>query len=277
MLNPLELAKLLVSIVTLMKDTLKDLLLGYSLWKIWSRLAIREIQLSVKRTILGPVWLIMHRIFFAFAFTFLGAILWGSKVGLNTDILIGYMVFATMIGYLQSANTALISTINLADSGLPISIRFLKPWAKEFLLSLLSIAVIVLTSIISGTLSASTILMIACFTILMSIWGMGLIFAVSPIALRYRDIAQLVSFASIILMFFSPIFWKIEDIQNKELAQNVLTYNPIADFIFVFRDLVSLGTLNDEYASRILIQTVVVLIIGFLIFLSTRRKIPYWS
>jgi ABC-type polysaccharide/polyol phosphate export permease len=260
-----------------MKDTLKDLIAGLKLWKVWSRLANREIQLSVKRTVLGPLWLIIHRIFFAVAFSFLGAILWGTKPGLNIDVLIGFMVFSTMIGYLQSANTALISTVSFADSGLPVSVRFLKPWAKEFQLSVLSGVVLLITSIATGTFGFSVIFLLIALTILMSVWGLGLMFAISPVALRFRDVAQIVTFASTILMFFSPIFWKIEDIKNKELAQNLLTYNPVADFIFVFRDLVNLGTLNSDYLMRGCIQTIVILVVGYLSFALTRRRIPYWS
>lgn len=260
-----------------MKETFKDLLAGLRLWRVWSRLANREIQLSVKRTVLGPLWLIIHRIFFAVAFSFLGAILWGTKPGLNIDVLIGFMVFSTMIGYLQSANTALISTVNFTDSGLPISVRFLKPWAKEFQLSVLSGGVLLFTSVATGTFGLTTFLLLIALTILMSLWGLGLLFAISPAALRFRDVAQIVTFASTILMFFSPIFWKIEDIKNKELAQNLLTFNPVADFIFVFRDLINLGTLNSDFLVRGCIQTLAILVIGYISFAIARRRIPYWT
>jgi ABC-type polysaccharide/polyol phosphate export permease len=250
---------------------------GVLLWRVWFRLAYRELQLSVKRTVLGPVWLIIHRIFFAVAFSFLGAILWGTNIGLNLEVLIGFMVFSTMIGYLQSANSALISTVNLADSGLPVSVRFLKSWAKEFQLSVLSGVVLLITSVATGTFGLTTIFLLIALTILMSLWGLGLMFAISPAALRFRDVAQIVTFASTILMFFSPIFWKIEDIKNKELAQNLLMFNPVAEFIYICRDLINLGTINTDSLIRGGIHTIVILVIGFISFAVTRRRIPYWS
>lgn len=254
-----------------------DLKGGILLWRVWFRLAYRELQLSVKRTVLGPVWLIIHRIFFAVAFSLLGAVLWGTNIGLNIEVLIGFMVFSTMIGYLQSANSALISTANLADSGLPISVRFLKSWAKEFQLSVLSIAVLLITSVATETFGLKTFFLLIALTIVMSLWGLGLIFAISPVALRFRDFSQIVNFASTILMFFSPIFWTIEDIRNKELAQNLLTFNPVADFIFVFRDLINLGILNTDYLMSGCIHTFIILVIGFISFAVTRRRIPYWT
>ena len=260
-----------------MKETTKDLFAGTKLWKLWSRLAYRELQLSVKRTVLGPLWLIIHRIFMAVAFSFLGAILFGSTAGLNTDILIGFMVFAIINGYLQSANSALVSTASLSDSGLPVSVRFLKPWAKEFQLSLLSAGVLSIVSISVGTFSLKTFLLIFALILFISLWGLGLMFAIAPVALRFRDVAQIVTFASTILMFLSPIFWKIEDIKNKELADIILTYNPIADFIFIFREVINNETLNTDYLRASCIQTLVILVVGYLSFALTRRRIPYWS
>jgi len=260
-----------------MIETARDLFAGSKLWGVWFRLAYRELQLSVKRTVLGPLWLIIHRLFIAVAFSFLGAILFGSTAGLNTDILVGFMVFAVMNGYLQSANSALISTSSFADSGLPVSVRFLKPWAKEFQLSLLSAGVLSIVSISIGTFSVKTFLFIFAVTIVISLWGLGLMFAIAPAALRFRDVAQIVTFASTVLMFLSPIFWKIEDIKNKELADIILTYNPIADFIFIFRDVINNETLNTDYIRASCIQTIVILVIGFISFAATRRRIPYWS
>jgi len=260
-----------------MMETSRDLFAGTKLWSLWSRLAYRELQLSVKRTVLGPLWLIIHRIFIAVAFSFLGAILFGSTAGLNIDILVGFMVFAVMNGFLQSANSALISTASLSDSGLPVSVRFLKPWAKEFQLSLLSAGVLSIVSISVGTFSVKTFFFIFLLTIVISLWGLGLMFAIAPAALRFRDVAQIITFASTILMFLSPIFWKIEDIKNKELADIILSYNPIADFIFIFREVINNETVNTAYFRGGCIQTIVILVIGFISFAITRRRIPYWS
>lgn len=240
-------------------------------------MAYRELQLSVKRTVLGPLWLIIHRLFIAVAFSLLGAILFGRTTGLNIDVLVGFMVFAVMNGYLQSANSALISTTSLTDSGLPISVRFFKPWAKEFQLSLLSAGVLSIVSISTGTFSLKTFLLIIALTVVISLWGLGLIFGIAPLALRFRDVAQIVTFASTILMFLSPIFWKIEDIKNKELANIILTYNPVADFIFIFREVINNETVNTAYLRSSFIQTFVILVIGFISFAATRRRIPYWS
>ena len=182
-----------------------------------------------------------------------------------------------MNGYLQSANSALISTASLSDSGLPVSVRFLKPWAKEFQLSLLSAGVLSIVSISTGTFSLKTFLLIFALTVVISLWGLGLMFAIAPAALRFRDVAQVITFASTILMFLSPIFWKIEDIKNKELADIILTYNPIADFIFIFREVINNGTVDAPYLRSGCIQTIVILVIGFISFAATRRRIPYWS
>ena len=213
----------------------------------------------------------------AVAFSFLGAILFGSTAGLNTDILIGFMVFAIITGYLQSANSALVSTASLSDSGLPVSVRFLKPWAREFQLSLLSAGVLSIVSISLGTFSLKTFLLITALILVMSLWGLGLMFAIAPVALRFRDVAQIVTFASTVLMFLSPIFWKIEDIKNKELADIILTYNPIADFIFILREVINNESLNADYIRGSCIQTIVILVIGFISFAATRRRIPYWN
>lgn len=254
-----------------------DLGSGIKLWPVWGRLAIREIQLSVHRTVLGPFWLVLQRIFVGVAFSFLGLVLWGNSGGLNVEVLVAYMVYAIMIGYLQTANTALISTINLADSGLPISIRLLKPWAREFLLSLISSIVILLVVGFSGKFSYEALLVVIILITCMGMWGLGIIMLVSPLALRFRDFSQIVLLISIVLMFFSPIFWNISDAKNKELAYNIVTFNPIADSILAFRSLIGTGSVSMNYVMHLLIQTIVVIGFGFLCFSISRRRIPYWN
>jgi ABC-type polysaccharide/polyol phosphate export permease len=260
-----------------MTTSTTDFLSGLKVWRVWLRLAIREIELSIRRTILGPLWLVIHRIFFALAFSFLGALIWGGPFGLRIDVLTGYIVFATMIGYLQSANTALISSVNLTDSALPISVRFFKSWAKEVLLSVISACILIIAAISTGSISFQTVFLILLMFALASFWGFGLILAISPIAFRFRDVSQIISFMSIVLMFLSPIFWRLEDLQNRDLAEKIITFNPVADFIFVFRDIVNEGVLNFEYLDNIILHTLLIMFVGFLIFTVTRRRIPYWS
>ena len=260
-----------------MRGAIKDIAHGISLFPVWSKIAQREIALSVKRTILGPMWLIVHRLMFAVAFSVLGVILWGRQEGLDLDVLSGYLVFASMIGYLQTSNSALITTLNLAESGLPVSVRLLKSWVKEFFLSLLSLLILIALTLTNGVFNFSSVLYLIGLTILMSIWGLGLTFTLSPLALRFRDISQIVSLVSIFLMFFSPIFWTLNDIKNQDLAQSILKYNPVADFIFVFRGVVNFGVVENDFLMRAGIHSAILIFTGFVIFSLTRRRISYWS
>jgi ABC-type polysaccharide/polyol phosphate export permease len=211
------------------------------------------------------------------AFSLLGALLWGRKAGLNIDVLIGYMVFSTMISYLQSANSALLSTVNLGDSGLPISVRFLKGWAKDFLLSLIPMGILVITAISLGTFNVVTFIALIALNAYIALWGLGLMFVVAPAALRFRDLGQLINFLITILIFFTPIFWKIQDIKNKEIAKNLLTFNPIADFIYMFRSLINIGVLDMRYLAHASVHVGAVVMGGLVVFIFTRRRIPYWS
>lgn len=260
-----------------MKTTLEDLIRGFGLWRVWFRLAHREILLSVKRTVLGPLWLVIQRLFTVMAFSLLGALLWGRKAGLDFDVLIGYMVFATMISYLQSANTALTSTTNLSDSGLPVSVRILKPWSKDFLLSLIPLTILGITAINLGSFNFVTLVAIILLNAYIALWGLGLMFVLAPAALRFRDLGQLVNFLITILIFFTPIFWKIQDIKNKEIANNLLNYNPIADFIYLHRELLNIGTLDMKYLVHASVHVAIAVGGGLLVFMFTRRRIPYWS
>jgi ABC-type polysaccharide/polyol phosphate export permease len=111
----------------------------------------------------------------------------------------------------------------------------------------------------------------------MGVWGLGIMMFISPLALRFRDFSQIVGFVSIVLMFFSPIFWNVGDAKNQELAQRLLLFNPIADFILAFKSLLSTGSVTNNYMTRVLIQTIVAIGFGFLCFSISRRRIPYWN
>lgn len=261
----------------MLRDSLSDFRTGLKLWNVWGILALRDIQLSVKRTALGPIWIVLQRVFVGIAFSVFSAVLWATSRSLNVNVLVAYMVFAIMIGYFNSANTALISTGNFSDTGLPISIRLLKPWATEFVLSTVSSLVILIVLFESNGFSIQILLLLALLISLMGIWGLGIILLISPLALRFRDFSQLVGLISILLMFFSPIFWSIGNVKNKDLAQSLLEFNPIADYILAFNYLIERGTLNLTSVFHLSIHTTISLLLGFLCYTICRKKIPYWS
>jgi len=72
----------------------------------------------------------------------------------------------------------------------------------------------------------------------------GAVFAVSVLSVHYRDMRDLVGHVLNLLFFSSPIIYSLEGLQVPVMLHRVLTLNPLASLVTIYRDAVFAGRVS---------------------------------
>jgi lipopolysaccharide transport system permease protein len=75
----------------------------------------------------------------------------------------------------------------------------------------------------------------------------GAVFAVSALSVHFRDMRDLVGHLLNLLFFSSPIIYSLEGLQVPPMLHRILTLNPLASLVVVYRDAVFAGTVSPPH------------------------------
>jgi ABC-type polysaccharide/polyol phosphate export permease len=73
----------------------------------------------------------------------------------------------------------------------------------------------------------------------------GAVFAVSVLSVHYRDMRDLVGHLLNLLFFSSPIIYSLEGLQVPVMLHRILTLNPLASLVVIYRDAVFAGKVSS--------------------------------
>jgi ABC-type polysaccharide/polyol phosphate export permease len=73
----------------------------------------------------------------------------------------------------------------------------------------------------------------------------GAVFAVSVLSVHYRDLRDLVGHLLNLLFFSSPIIYSLEGLQVPVMLHRILTLNPLASLVVIYRDAVFAGKVSS--------------------------------
>jgi ABC-2 type transport system permease protein len=113
-----------------------------------------------------------------------------------------------------------------------------------------------------------SILLAACFTL-----GMGLL--LSPLAVFFVDVVEMVGVALMALMYLTPIFYPMSILPEK--VRFLVRYNPARSILEVFRDPIFFGKVPPlEHLAMALVVALVALGLGWIAFRRSADRIPFY-
>ena len=114
----------------------------------------------------------------------------------------------------------------------------------------------------------AAILLAALFTL-----GAGLL--LSPLAVFFHDVTELVGVALALLMYLTPIFYPMSILP--ESMRWIVRFNPIRSILEVFRDPIYQGEIPPlSHLAVAVVVTVAMLVIGAAAFRKSSDRIPYY-
>jgi lipopolysaccharide transport system permease protein len=253
-----------------------------SLWQnreLATALIKRDVLGRYKGSILGIFWSFFHPLFMLAVYTFVFSIVfqarWGSSDGSRAEFALvlfsGLIVFNLFAECINRSPTLILSNSNYVKKVVfPLEILPCVAVGSAIFHGLASLAVWLVGYVLLFGLPPVTALLLPIVILPLIFLTIGVSWFLSSLGVYLRDVAQVVTILTTVLMFLSPIFYPASAIP--ESAQPLLLVNPIAPALEQVRGILMWGELpNLESWLHYLIVNAVVAWLGFAWFQKTRK------
>ena len=240
----------------------------------------RSFTVSYKQTILGPAWLFINPIITSIIYAFV----FGGIAGIGTDgvpQILFYMSGTAMWSFFSSSLSSNASTFT-ANAGLFGKVyfpRMVKPVSNvfsaviRFLIQFLMVLAFLVFFVIRGEVSPNwwAFSLIPLILIHLGLMGMGFGIIISSMTTKYRDLSVLVGFGLSLWMYATPVVYPLSTLGDGWM-KTVLLINPVTMPVEIYRyAVVGKGTIEPLYLAVSCIITIVVVLIGIIIFNKVER------
>lgn len=241
----------------------------------------RDIIAVYKQTVLGPLWFLIQPVLTTIMFV----MVFSGIAGISTDAIppvLFYLGGITCWNYFAEClnKTSNIFVENQHVFGKVYFPRIISPLAvvmtsliKFGIQFLLFIAVYLFYLFAQDTplnISGWFILLPA-LIVLMGILGLGFGMIISSLTTKYRDLRFLIQFGVQLWMYATPIIYPVSLLEGK--AKTLVYLNPMTSIVETFKYIFfGTGDLNGFYLGYTALLTVVVLLLGMVIFNKTEQN-----
>ncbi|MDX1728795.1 MAG: ABC transporter permease [Pseudoalteromonas tetraodonis] len=240
----------------------------------------REVASRYRGSLLGNLWAIFIPLIMLAVYTFIFSMVfnarWGSGEGESRAefalvLFAGLMVFNCFSECFVRAPRLILENVNYVKKVVfPLEVL---PWvslgAAVVNLSISLTVWLVFYCIVYG-MPQVTVLLTPFILLPLLLLIIGLSWALAALGVYLRDLAQLVTVVSTMLMFLSPIFYPVEALPEDYRA--VLNLNPLTPIIAQTRDVLYWGEIPSfSYYSTTLLASCLVAWGGFTLFQKTRQ------
>jgi ABC-type polysaccharide/polyol phosphate export permease len=254
-----------------------DLVDGVRRWRSWSYLAVEAVKNQYRRTVLGPWWLTLQTAVYVFGIAVIfGQILQQPLRSFLPYVAVGLITFNLLVGLTRAAaNVFITAASTMKSTGQPLSGFVLRDVTIEFiqfghnlLIYLLFLAVGLVPLSVKILVAVPIVAAIALNGLLTGLW-LGVAVA------RFRDVAPFVNSVLQVLIFFTPVFYKLSAL-NHSARGALLGWNPFTYLLSGFRAPLIGAPLLPSYYIGTAIVTLANLVVAAVVFTRLRSHLPYW-
>ncbi len=235
----------------------------------------RTFTLTYKQTVLGPAWLFLNPLISSIIYAFV----FGGIAGIGTDgipSLLFYMsgnaiwIFfsgcVTKNANTFTANANVFGKVYFPRLTIPIS-NVLSS-IIQFGIQMIMVLVLLIYYVVVGAVHPhwAAWLLIPLVLIYLGLLGLGCGIIISSLTTKYRDLAILVTFGVQLWMYITPVVYPLSQLEDGWMKK-ILMINPVTAPVEVFRyALLGQGTIMPGYLAYSWVITIVVVIVGVMIF-----------
>jgi lipopolysaccharide transport system permease protein len=256
---------------------LSDLRAGVRMRRTWTYLAVESVKNQYRRTVLGPWWITLQT-----AVLVLGLATIFSQI-LKTDlrtflpyVAVGLLIFNLLSGMTRTASTVFTGAANsMKSTRQPLSNLVLKAITVE-LVQFGHNALIYLLLVIIGVVPISPRILLAIpILALIVLNGIALALWLGTTVARFRDVQPLVASVLQVLVFFTPVFYRLEDLERGSRAA-LVGWNPFLYLLEAARAPLIGMPLQPTFYVGAMVVTAVNLALAGIIYVRHRSRLPYW-
>jgi ABC-type polysaccharide/polyol phosphate export permease len=253
----------------------RDLVDGAAKSWIWTALAVQDVRMRYRGSILGPFWLTISMLVMAAAMGLIYPRLFGVDPKTYLPYLItGLVIWQFISGIVtEGCDTFLRAQSVIQQIPMPFSIQVYRTVGRNLLVLAHSFVVIPIGLVILRLAVDWHIVETAAGLALLALNGVWISLLLGMLSARFRDIPPIVANFMQIGFFITPIFWPIGALGDWKL---IATLNPLFAAIDVVRAPL-LGLAVSETSWIVLLCTTVLGCgITFALFARFRTRIAYW-
>jgi ABC-2 type transport system permease protein/lipopolysaccharide transport system permease protein len=252
-----------------------DLVEGLSKSWMWSAMAMQDITMRYRGSVLGPFWLTISMAIMIAALGGIYSRLFNMEMHrylpfLTVGLVIWQFVSQIMI---DGCHTFLVVQNIIHQVRLPFSVHAWRSVCRNLIILAHNVVIVPLVIIPFGVSIGWDALLIIPALVILAIDGFWVSILLGMLSARYRDVPPIVTNFVQVVFFITPIFWPPEALG---VWAPYLPINPL----FAAIDVIRAPLLGDQpmpYSwSVLMITTVLGCVTTFALFVKFRPRIAYW-
>jgi ABC-type polysaccharide/polyol phosphate export permease len=253
----------------------RDLVDGMSKSWIWSALALQDIKLRYRGSVLGPFWLTVSTIVMAAAMGLIYSKLFGVDIHAYLPYLvIGLVIWQFISGIVTEGGETFLRAQNVIQQiPMPFSLHAYRTVCRNLLVLAHSFVVIPIGLLAFHITVDWHVVETAAGLALLAINGVWISILLGMLSARFRDIPPIVANFMQVGFFVTPVFWPIDSLGD---WKRIVALNPLFAGIDVVRSPLLGAAVNESSWIVLICATVLGCSITFALFARFRTRIAYW-
>ena len=252
-----------------------DLREGFAQSWLWSHLALRDIKLRYKGSVLGPFWVTLSYAAMIAGIGIIYAELFRRDVSAYLPYLMcGLVIWFFVAGLINDACQTFLSAKGIIDQiPMPLSVHAYRTVCRSLIILAHNLVIIPFGFLIFPHHLDWWVLTVIPAILLLLINGMWACLLLGLLCARFRDIGPIVGAVVQVVFFVTPIMWHIDALRG---GGALLALNPF----FAAIDVIRAPLLGEPVAPYSWLILIVIAIVGwmlaFAMFARFRGRIAYW-
>jgi ABC-2 type transport system permease protein/lipopolysaccharide transport system permease protein len=253
----------------------QDLAGGVRRYWLWTELALQDIRLRYRGSVLGPFWLTISMLIMVIAMGFIYAQLFHT----DTRTYLPYLAIGLIVWQLVSTmvtdgcQTFLGNEAVIQQVPIPFSIHAFRVVCRNFIIFAHNLAIIPVGLLVFWIPVDWHLLEAGLGCLLLAVNGVWISLLLGILCARFRDIGPIVANFLQVIFFLTPIFW-LPDVLGDYWP--VAEFNPLFAAIDVIRGPLTGVPIHPYSWPVLLVMNAVGTGAAFLLFVRFRGRIAYW-
>ncbi|HTB80559.1 MAG TPA: ABC transporter permease [Opitutaceae bacterium] len=214
---------------------------------LWWQFTVRAIEMRHRGSYLGMLWSVLNPLLMLSLYMFVFGVIFKSKFGVlpqETPVDVALTIFLGLILYhviaetLAVGPTIIVSTPNLVKKVVfPLEVLPLAQLGAFWFHLLISLGLLLIGMVVMGrSLTLAGLLWLPAVLLPQLLLTAGLCWFLAALGVFFRDINQVIQFASQIMLWASAIFYPISRFRGSPVVWNLLKWNPLLQTVQLARD-----------------------------------------
>lgn len=243
--------------------------------QIWWAIAVEDVVGRYRRTILGPLWLVISQAAWILGIYLLHRTLFGTEQkNFLLYLAAGLPVWSLISGGVVDGTQAFLRSKGYIESyPLPMPLYIVRIVAASFVTFAHLIVVYFATSLLTMTMPHWTILAAIPGLAVIGVFNFGVSLALAPLGARFRDLSPALASLMSLLFILTPVFYAPNQAQ---LNSPMVAYNPFYHLLQIVRAPLMGSWGTPENWIFAVAAAVISIVLGGFIYARMRPSVVYW-